>query len=139
LTNENNRLLALISTLNATISALRAVPVQQPIQTFTPIEVRNFGTSSSISANTNLISSPTAITRNEVAVLPPSSSVISSPVPSFAVTPVSAPRVVTVSPNVIAAPSVTISVPAPFQTAIKGTNVKGTNVKGTSSKGTNQQ
>ena len=117
---------------NATIASLRAVPVQQPIQTFTPIEVKNFGISNNISSSTNLVS--TAITNNIVAVLPPSSSVISSPVPSFAITPIAAPKAGVVSPNVIAAPSnspsIKVSVPVkPFQTLNKATPNKGTNVK----------
>lgn len=137
LTNENLRLLALISTLNAQIAALRAVPVQQPTQPFVPIGIRNFGTTSR--SNTELVLSNTAVTNNVVSVLPPSSSIMSSPVPSFVVTPIAIPKAGIVSPNIIAAPSnppsVTVSVPAAFQnfgTSAKGTNVKGTNVKGSS-------
>ncbi len=122
LTNENNRLMALISTLNSTIAALRATPVRTDILPFTPVSIRNYGTSSAI-RNVNV-----GIPRS---LLPLPSSIVNVNASNFAVSPIRSTGFVNFN-NVISVPSFTnVTIPAAFQNfgiTSSGSSAKGTNV-----------
>lgn len=134
LTNENNRLLALISQLNSTIASLRGTPTFQDSLLYSPLQIRNFGLTTSIrnfapigSGFENAVIS----TNGLVSTLQSPSSVLNNTVPSFSVNPIVSTGIVPAT-NVIAAPPtsfVSVSQPAPFTgTSVKGSSVKGSNV-----------
>jgi hypothetical protein len=114
--------MALISTLNSTIAALRATPVRTDILPFTPISIRNYGTSSAI-RNVNV-----GIPRS---LLPLPSSIVNVNASNFAVSPIRSTGFVNFN-NVISVPSFTnVTIPAAFQNfgiTSSGSSAKGTNV-----------